>query len=159
LVLPPFLAVCGRGIFWPFVPRPAVATEPAGSDSEHVTEPAASAGAHVTERVGSVAEAMNRRINGAAQADESAPTGVSTQNVRQLPAEKPGIWRRIATTVVGKPLPSLIAGVAVLGIMMTGLFGTTIGLDQVEKFRVQSESAAGLQTLSQHFAPGEAQPI
>lgn len=108
LVLPPLLAVCGRRVFWPFVPRPASAAEPRGS----VTS-----------------------------------------------TTRPGVWRRVASAVVGRPIPSLIAGVAVLGIMMTGLFGTTIGLDQVEKFRVQSESATGLEVLSEHFAPGEAQPI
>jgi RND superfamily putative drug exporter len=43
--------------------------------------------------------------------------------------------------------------------MATGLFGTSVGLDQLEKFRVQSESATGLETLSAHFPPGEAQPI
>ena len=110
LVLPPFLAVCGRRIFWPFIPRPA---------------------------------------------SETAAVGSGTT----VKAEKAGVWRKVATAVVGKPVPSLIAGVAVLGIMMTGLFGTTIGLDQVEKFRVQSESAQGLEVLSEHFAPGEAQPI
>ncbi len=40
-----------------------------------------------------------------------------------------------------------------------GLFGTSVGLDQVEKFRVQSESATGLEILSDHFPAGEAQPI
>lgn len=43
--------------------------------------------------------------------------------------------------------------------MATGLFGTSVGLDQLEKFRVQSESATGLEMLSAHFPPGEAQPI
>src|SRR5690606_2617537 len=44
-------------------------------------------------------------------------------------------------------------------VMSAGLLGTTVGLDQVEKFRVQSESAAGLEVLSDHFPPGESQPI
>src|SRR5699024_484869 len=33
------------------------------------------------------------------------------------------------------------------------------GLTQVEKFRVQSESAAGLEVVSEHFPPGESQPM
>lgn len=98
-MLPPFLAVCGRKIFWPFVPRPG----------------------HEAKRGGS--------------------------------------WRAIASTVVKRPLVSLGAGVALLAVMAGGLFGTSVGLDQIEKFRVQSESAAGLETLSGHFAAGEAQPI
>lgn len=98
-VLPPFLAVCGRKVFWPFIPRPGAV----------------------------------RRSGGA--------------------------WRAIATRVVQRPVASLVAGLALLAIMVTGLFGTTVGLDQAEKFRVQSESAVGLEVLSDHFPPGEAQPI
>ena len=98
-VLPPFLAVCGRRVFWPFVPRPGVTRVPGRG------------------------------------------------------------WRAFASRVVRRPVASLLAGVAVLAVMATGLFGTTVGLDQVEKFRVQSESATGLEVFSEHFPAGEAQPI
>ena len=98
-LLPPLLAVCGRKVFWPFIPRPG-----------------------------------------------EAP--------RQGRA-----WRRVASGVVRRPLVSLLAGAALLAVMATGLLGTSVGLDQLEKFRVQSESAAGLEVLSAHFPPGEAQPI
>jgi len=107
-LLPPLLVVCGRRVFWPFVPRPAPAS--------------------------------------AAASDKPAP--------------EPGRgWRRIATQVVKRPVLCLIAGLALLAVMATGLFGTSIGLNQIEKFRVQSESVIGLEVLSQHFPPGEAQPI
>lgn len=96
--LPPLLAVCGRKVFWPFVPK-------AGSAAKH----------------GSV-------------------------------------WHGIATRVMRRPWVSLGAGVALLAVMGTGLIGTTVGLNQVEKFRVQSESAAGLEVLADHFPPGESQP-
>ncbi|GAA2905061.1 RND superfamily putative drug exporter [Microbacterium keratanolyticum] len=99
LVLPPLLAVCGRKIFWPFVPRP----------------------------------------------DAPRRTG--------------GVWQTIAANVVKRPRRSLVAGLALLSVMALGLIGTSVGLDQAEKFRVPSESAAGLQTLSEHFPAGEAQPI
>lgn len=98
-VLPPFLAVCGRRVFWPFVPRP-----------------------------------------GQTRGQTSA-------------------WRSIASRVSKRPVVSLVAGAALLVVMATGLFGTSVGLDQLEKFRVQSESVTGLETLSDHFPPGEAQPI
>lgn len=104
-LLPPLLAVCGRKVFWPFVPRPGGTPGPGDA----------------------------RRPGGA--------------------------WRRIATRVVQRPAASLFAGFALLAVMTTGLFGTSVGLDQVEKFRVQSESATGLEVLSEHFPPGEAQPI
>ena len=98
-VLPPVLALLGRRVFWPFIPRPGEA----------------------------------RRRGGA--------------------------WRAVAERVVRRPGVSLLAGGALLAVMAAGLFGTSVGLDQMEKFRVQSESAAGLETLSAHFPPGEAQPI
>ena len=96
--LPPLLAVCGRRVFWPFVPRPG--------------------------------QAPGRR----------------------------SVWNRIASAVVQRPARALIAGGLLLAVMATGLAGTTVGLTQVEKFRVQSESATGLETLAQHFPAGEAQP-
>lgn len=99
LLLPSLLAVCGRAVFWPFVPRPGDA-----------------------ERSGRA-------------------------------------WRRIATGVVKRPVVSLVGGAALLAVMAVGLGGTTIGLDQIEKFRVPSESAAGLEVVSAHFPAGEAQPI
>lgn len=98
-LLPPLLAVCGRNVFWPFVPRP-------GED-----------------------------------------------------ARRGGIWRTVATGVVRRPVASVTAGSAVLAVMAVGLIGASVGLDQIEKFRVPSESAAGLEILSDHFPAGEAQPI
>ena len=113
LLLPPLLAVCGRKIFWPFVPRP-------------------------------------NAVDGAVDAET-----VGATSVRQ-----PGQgWRRIATAVVHRRVVSLVAGLALLAVMAAGLIGTSVGLDQLGKFRVQSESAAGLEVLSEHFPPGEAQPI
>lgn len=98
-LLPPLLAMCGRKVFWPFVPHPGEAR-----------------------RQGST-------------------------------------WRRIASGVVKRPVASLVAGVALLAVMAAGSFGMSVGLDQIEKFRVQSESATGLEVLSDHFPPGSAQPI
>ena len=99
LLLPPMLAIVGRGAFWPSIPRYGAAVR------------------------------------------------------------RDGVWRRVATAVVRRPLVSAGAGIALLAIMAAGLFGVKVGLDQRDRFRVQSESAAGLETLSQHFPPGEAQPI
>lgn len=98
-LLPPLLALFGRRLFWPFIPRPG----------------------------------------------DTRPHG--------------GMWRTIATRVGARPLTSLLAGAAVLAVMAAGLLGTSVGLDQIAKFRVQSESASGLETVSEHFPAGEAQPI
>lgn len=99
VALPPLLAVCGRNVFWPFVPRPGQST--------------------------------NRKQ----------------------------VWGAIATRVVRRPVVAIVAGGVLLAIMATGLFGTSIGLTQTEKFRVASESATGLETLSAHFPAGESQPM
>lgn len=69
------------------------------------------------------------------------------------------LWRRIAEGVSARPGRSLVAGLALLGIMATGLLGTGVGLTQMEKFRVSSDSAEGLAVLEEHFDAGEAQPI
>ncbi len=98
-VLPPALAVCGRGVFWPLIPRPG------------------------------------------------------------RPQERVGAWRVIGARVVARPLLPAVAGVLLLAIMSTGLLGTQLGLTQAERFRVPSESAAGLEVLCDHFSPGEAQPM
>lgn len=99
LVLPAALAVCGRGVFWPFIPR-------AGTE------------------------------------------------VREGRA-----WRALASRVIRRPIPVLLSGLVVLAVMGTGLLGTSVGLAQADKFRVPSESAAGLEVLSAHFDPGKAQPL
>ncbi|QSB06668.1 MMPL family transporter [Natronoglycomyces albus] len=98
-VLPPLLSLCGRGAFWPFIPK-------SGDEAQYGK-----------------------------------------------------MWRAMATAVMRRPAASLGSGLAVLAIMASGLFGTSIGLDQMEKFRVQSESAAGLEALSAHFPAGESQPM
>ena len=110
--LPPVLAICGKKMFWPFIPKA----------EDTVTEP-------------------------------------SPENTTTTEAAKPSIWRTIATRVVRKPGLHLGAGIVILGVMATGFIGSSIGLDQTEKFRVQSESAQGLDVLADHFPPGESQPI
>lgn len=97
--LPPVLAVCGRRVFWPFIPKPGSTSEPGK------------------------------------------------------------YWRTVATQVMRRPLVALGAGLVLLGVMATGLFGAQIGLTQVEKFRVATESSVGLEVLSEHFPAGESQPM
>ncbi|WP_116112204.1 MMPL family transporter [Austwickia chelonae] len=83
---------------------------------------------------------------------------------RPVPAEvpscdaRPGLFERTAAAVVRRPLAVLLASLAVLAVLTTGMIGTRIGLSQAEKFRVTSESANGLSTLSAHFPAGESQP-
>ena len=118
IALPPVLAICGKGVFWPFVPKVEADT-----------------------------------------VDNDDSTADSTEPAKPAKPAKPSIWRTFATRVVRKPGIHLGAGIAILGIMATGFIGASVGLDQSEKFRVQSESAQGLDVLADHFPPGESQPI
>ncbi len=100
LVLPAALVICGRGLFWPFVPRVGQA-------------------------------------------------GVE--------AEK-GVWARVGRAVARKPIVVTVASVIILGVLSAGGLGTRLGLSQTEQFRVESESVAGLETLSKYFPAGAASP-
>ncbi|MFC9441986.1 MULTISPECIES: MMPL family transporter [Brevibacterium] len=137
IALPPVLAICGTRVFWPFVPT-VDGSVVEGSPTSTPTEATATTVTTPTE---------------ATAADSAPATARSTASAR------PSLWRRIATWVVRRPGLHLGVGIAVLAIMATGLLGTTVGLDQEEKFRVQSESAQGLTVLGEHFPPGESQPI
>ncbi|MEH3131720.1 MAG: MMPL family transporter [Mycolicibacterium neoaurum] len=99
LVLPPFLGLFGRKLFWPFIPQ-------VGAKS-------------------------------------------LTDN---------GVWHRIASWVAARPGWVSGGALAALAALCLGLVGTPVGLTQTEQFRVQAESVAGFQTLSQHFPSGLTDP-
>ncbi|MGW0180200.1 MMPL family transporter [Nocardia sp. NPDC003345] len=99
VALPPALALCGRRIFWPFVPRV--------SDDD--------------------------------------------------PTEQ-GVWHRIATAVVARPVTVAAVAIVALAGCAAGLAGVTIGLSQTEQFRVEAESVDGLDTLAAHFPSGSSDP-
>ncbi len=70
-----------------------------------------------------------------------------------------GVWGRVAAFVVRRPWQVLAAGVVLLAVMTTGLLGTIVGLSQVDRFRGGSESATGVEVVSQHFPAGSAAPF
>ncbi|WP_241472041.1 MMPL family transporter [Mycolicibacterium neoaurum] len=98
-VLPPFLGLFGRKLFWPFIPQ-------VGAKS-------------------------------------------LTDN---------GVWHRIASWVATRPGWVSGGALAALAALCLGLVGTPVGLTQTEQFRVQAESVAGFETLSQHFPSGLTDP-
>ena len=98
-VLPPFLGLFGRKLFWPFIPQ-------VGAKS-------------------------------------------LTDN---------GVWHRIASWVAARPGWVSGGALAALAALCLGLVGTPVGLTQTEQFRVQAESVAGFETLSQHFPSGLTDP-
>jgi RND superfamily putative drug exporter len=69
------------------------------------------------------------------------------------------VWGAVAQRVSRRPWVPLVGGLALLGVFAGGLAGASVGLTQVEKFRVASESATGLTVLGEHFPAGEAQPM
>lgn len=70
-----------------------------------------------------------------------------------------GVWFRIARAVVRRPVVMLAAAAVVLGVLASGLLGAKVGLSQTDQFRVTAESVDGLETLSEHFPPGAADPV
>lgn len=70
-----------------------------------------------------------------------------------------GLWGRIGAVVTKRPARVLVAGVLALVVAATGLLGTGLGLSQTDRFRVPSESAAGLETIAAHFPAGAATPL
>lgn len=100
VVLPAALVVCGRGLFWPFIPR-----------------------------VGQAG-----------------------------PEDGKGFWAKVGRMVVRRPTAVTALAVAILALLSLGSLGTKVGLSQTEQFRVESESVAGLETLSKYFPAGAAGP-
>ncbi len=70
-----------------------------------------------------------------------------------------GVWGRVASAVVAHPWRVLAAGGVLLAVMAGGLPGTQVGLSQVDRFRVASESADGLEVVAAHFPAGSAAPF
>ena len=69
-----------------------------------------------------------------------------------------GVWHRIASWVAARPGWVSGGALAALAALCLGLVGTPVGLTQTEQFRVQAESVAGFETLSQHFPSGLTDP-
>lgn len=99
VVLPAALALCGRRVFWPFVPR-------VGSED---------------------------------------------------PSHRGG-WARAADLVTRRPALFSAAAVVILAVLASGIAGARVGLSQTEQFRVQSESARGLESIAAHFPAGASAP-
>ena len=140
LVLPAALAVVGRGAFWPFIPRPEAEQPDAQPDAQPDLLPG-----------------TPRGVTATAVSTEGSTRGTSEGIARPS-------WRRdpfgaVATGVVRHPWRVLVAGTALLAVMATGLIGTGVGLSQVDRFRVASESGVGLEVVSEHFPAGSAAPF
>ena len=90
--------------------------------------------------------------------EAATATDVQTTATGQ-PSFRRDPWGAVATTVVRHPWRVLVGGVALLAVMATGLLGTSVGLSQVDRFRVANESSVGIDVISQHFPAGSAAPF
>lgn len=70
-----------------------------------------------------------------------------------------GVWARIAGVVDARPRTIAVAVILLLGLMTTGLIDARLGLSRTEQFRVKAESIEALQTISDHFPSGSADPV
>lgn len=144
IALPAALAVCGRGLFWPFIPRPGE------SDGKH------EAASHGTD--------SHSADSDSAESDSASSHSASSHRDAPMPAGfdeevPPGIWGRIAARVVKRPVTVIVSCVLLLAVLSLGLLGTRIGLSQTEQFRTPSEAAAGLETAAEHYPAGVTDPV
>ena len=142
IALPAALAVCGRGLFWPFIPRPGE------SRGKH------EAASHSTDADSSDSHNADADSGDADSSASGAPMPAGFDE--EVP---PGIWGRIAARVVKRPVTVLVSCVLLLAVLSLGLLGTRIGLSQTEQFRTPSEAAAGLETAAEHFPAGVTDPV
>jgi RND superfamily putative drug exporter len=68
-----------------------------------------------------------------------------------------GVWGRVATRVVRRPLVVLLAGVILFGTLAAGLFGFTTG-GFISGAPANSDSAAGTSVIAAHFPVANSNP-
>ncbi|MGP5199025.1 MMPL family transporter [Brachybacterium alimentarium] len=130
------LAVVGRKVFWPFVPKPETAerTETAGvAGTEGIAD--TQAGAESRESAESLKSASGRRDD----------------------AEH-GPFATVARTVTKRPLFAAVISLVLMGVLATGLIGTRVGLSQDEQFASANESSTGFAAMAEHYGAGESAP-
>lgn len=143
------LAVTGRRVFWPFVPRAEQPTHAQAAFDEASSAGVTGAGAGVT-RVTAAAAGATGAAAGSAADVPSAPTPADS-------AER-SVFGRVASTVTARPLAWTIGVVAMLGLLATGVVGTRVGLAQSEQFADANESASGFAVMAEHYGAGESAP-
>lgn len=69
-----------------------------------------------------------------------------------------GLWAKVGSGVVRRPVPVAIGSVLVLGILATGFVGAKVGLAQNEQFRSTPEAVTGQRALAAAFPAGSSDP-
>lgn len=143
------LAVTGRRVFWPFVPRAEQPTHAQAAFDEASSARVTGAGAGVTRATAAAAGATGAAAGSAADVPSAPPRAVSAER---------SVFGRIASTVTARPIVWTIGVVALLGLLATGLLGTRVGLAQSEQFADTNESASGFAVMAEHYGAGESAP-
>ncbi len=138
------LAVCGRRVCWPFVPRPTGVFAPGGVAAVRGGVAGWSGGSSTTER--------DR---------ESSTTDSSPHHAAEHEAcheAERGFFARIASAVTARPLFAAATGLTLLAVMAAGLLGTRVGLSQNEQFASANESSTGFAVMAEHYGAGQSAP-
>lgn len=122
------LAIVGRRVFWPFIPRPRVE----GADG--------------------ISGSVRSAVQGTGAARDDA-----VQSAARDDAER-GPFAAVARAVTNRPLIAVLGSLVLLGVLASGLAGTRVGLAQDEQFASANESSAGFAAMSQHYGAGESAP-
>ena len=69
-----------------------------------------------------------------------------------------GPWSRVGVAVTSRPLPVVLATLALLGVLALGSLGSQVGLSQSEQLRDRPESVLGQETIARTFGAGASEP-
>ena len=69
-----------------------------------------------------------------------------------------GLWTKVGLHVLGRPLPALVTGIALLSVGALGLLAYTPDVNPVKEFRTSPDSKAGYDLFRAKFPPGAIGP-
>ncbi|GAA4265587.1 MMPL family transporter [Frondihabitans peucedani] len=129
VALPAALVVCGRGLFWPFVPRRAASVGAEG-------------GAGASSEAGDTGDTS-----------DTGDTG-DTGDTSLTEAEARGFWAGLGRRVARRPVAVSVAAVAGLAILSLGLSGYAVGLSQTAQLLGDPASVTAQKVIDRSFSAG-----
>ncbi|WP_209560211.1 MMPL family transporter [Frigoribacterium sp. PvP032] len=127
VVLPAALVVCGRGLFWPFVPRASSSSSSSAfSSSSSASSASASASSSIGTDTGDAGHARPRQ----------------------------GFWERLGRGVQRRPGRVAVAAVAGIGVLCLGLGGYAVGLSQTDQLLGDPDSVTAQRIVDDSFSAG-----
>jgi RND superfamily putative drug exporter len=139
LVLPAALVVCGRGLFWPFVPRVGHACPPSRRTRFSSGASGGPGGADMP---------------GEADVSEGADVPDAATATAAPVRTRPGFWTRLGRGVARRPAIVAAAAVAGISVLLLGLGGYSVGLSQTDQFLGTPDSVQAQKTIDASFSAG-----